>query len=776
MSLASKTVKIGLFLASITLITYVVIVAGLYFYLVPKLPSVDTLKDIRMQEPLRVYSADHKLMAEFGEKRREPISFDKVPNLMIQALLASEDDRFFEHHGVDYAGLIRAAIELVATGQKRQGGSTITMQVARNFFLSSEKTYTRKINEILLSYKIENELSKQEILALYFNKIFLGHRAYGIGAAAKVYYGRELKDLSLGQIAVIAGLPKAPSQDNPVTNPPAALHRRHYVLSRMLKLGSINEEQYRIADAEPITASLHSPEIALNAPYAAEMVRDYMVQKYGENAYTEGFNVYTTIQAKLQDAAVLAIEVGLHEYDRRHGYRGTLGHINLDQQLEKTQWDQSLTNYNAFGNLQPAIVVQVHEKSLQAYAKNQTLIEIPWEGISWARKQLSENSRGSSPSQVSDLLKRGDIIYMYPDTELGWRLAQMPEAESAFVCLNPNNGAIQAIAGGYNFFKSNFNRAVQGERQPGSNFKPFIYSAALNKGFTPASIILDAPIVYDDPSLEKSWRPQNYSGKYNGPMRLREGLVESRNLVSIRLLSQIGIPYALDYLHAFGFDDKATPQSLTLALGTGLVTPLKLATAYATFANGGYRVENYLVDRIEDSTHKVVYQHNPAPTNRIITAENAYLMTSIMQDVIKRGTARKALALKRADIAGKTGTTNGERDAWFSGFNADLIATAWFGFDDMRPLGDKETGGKAALPIWMKFMEIALADKPEHAMAQPPGIVAMRINPDTGLLTDTDSPGALFEIFDVNHLPDQQQMETIQSEQGEKIERPEELF
>lgn len=738
------------------------IVVGAYFHYASDLPSVATLRNVRLQVPLRIYTRDGQLVAEFGEKRREPVRYDTIPSRLIEAFLAAEDDRFFAHPGVDYQGILRAAINLVKTGERSQGGSTITMQVARNFFLEPEKTYTRKIKEVLLALRIEGELSKEEILELYLNKIYLGQRAYGIAAAAKIYYGKNLSDLSLAEMAMLAGLPKAPSTLNPAANPERAKIRRDYVLGRMLDLGYITRQEYDEALATPVTVRLQGPGIAVEAPFLAEMARQDLTARLGEEeAYTGGYRIYLTIDGSQQLAADTALREGLIAYDRRHGYRGAEGHVALDDSVTTEALDRMLAERTvAGGNLLPGIVTAIAKGRAWVYIGDGRTVELDAAAVSWAQRYLSESRRGPVPKSVQDVMKVGDVIRVRsnPDGK-GWSLAQIPAIEGALVALNPANGAILALSGGFDFGQSKFNRAYQAERQPGSSFKPFVYSAALEMGFSPASIINDAPIVFDDPSLEDTWRPRNYSGEFYGPTRLREALTHSRNLVSIRLVQAIGPDQALEHAARFGFDPAKHPHNLSLALGSGTVTPYEMARGYAVFANGGYRIEPWFIERIEDTAGDVIFRTEPwqvcadrcpagtKPAERVIPETNAFQMYSMMQDVIRRGTATRALALSRGDIAGKTGTTNDLRDAWFCGFNADVVATVWVGFDQHTPLGPNETGAAAALPIWIDYMRTALQGRPEHPLTPPPGIVTARIAPDTGHILDGERPGSLAEIF-----------------------------
>ena len=770
--------------------------AGVYWYLNPKLPSIDVLKDVKLQVPLRVYTRDAKLVAEFGEKRRTPLELRQVPDLMIHAVLASEDERFYEHPGVDWQGLTRAVVHVLRTGEKGPGGSTITMQVARNFFLGREKTYIRKLNEILLALKIERELSKAEILELYLNKIFLGHRAYGVGAAAQVYYGKPLSELDLAQVAMIAGLPKAPSRFNPVVNPERAVSRRNYVLGRMLELKFITRKQHDAATAAPVSASVHGLAVEVEAPYVAEMARAFMEERLGEDAYTGGYRVFTTIDSRLQSAATAALRNALLEYDKRHGYRGA--ELKLDPSLGRDTMLKALTDIPNVGGLYPAVVFSVGDKSVTVLTKNYGEVEIPWQGLEWAREYKDENRMGPSPKKAEDIVQVGDLIRVRRDQDKGiFELVQAPAVEGAFVSVDPNDGAILALSGGFDFYRSKFNRATQAERQPGSSFKPFIYSAAMEYGFTPASMVNDAPVVFNDPGIEAVWRPENYSGKFFGPTRIREALYKSRNLVSIRLVRAMGVDQTVDHVKRFGFDPSRLPKNLSIALGSLTVTPLELARGYAVLANGGFLIDPYIVDRAEDPDGVVIEESNPRrvcrqcelqqnpvetvtardeaidglvmqepssnwglpaetgppPAPRVISARNAWLMNSLMRDVIKRGTGRRALSLGRGDVAGKTGTTNDQRDAWFSGFNPEIVATAWVGFDQHEPLGRRETGGRAALPVWIDFMGVALKGREETFLEQPDGLITVRIDPDSGRLARSNDAKAVFETFYSERAP-----------------------
>ncbi|MCG8378850.1 MAG: transglycosylase domain-containing protein, partial [Proteobacteria bacterium] len=580
------------FLLSLLVLGIITIVI-VSWYILPGLPDIETLKDVKMQVPLRVYSSDLSLIAEFGEKRRTPIEIDNVPKQMVEAFLAAEDDRFYIHPGVDWQGIARAAYSLIKTGSKKQGGSTITMQVARNFFLSREKTYLRKLNEIFLALKIERELGKDDILELYLNKIYLGQRAYGVAAAAQVYYGTDINSLSLPQIAMIAGLPKAPSTTNPISNPERALIRREYVLQRMLTLAYISEEEYQAANSSPITASLHTASIDIEAPYIAEMVRSELIEQQGDIAYSSGLVVTTTILDRNQNAANQALRNALLAYDKRHGYRGPESQIDYDFSLEEKDLAVLLESFPVLASLYPALVTGVDEKSISAYITGIGQVEVSWEGLKWARKYISENRRGAQPKTASEILNIGDVIRLLETKEGGWTLSQIPEVEGALVSLNPNNGATFALVGGFDFYRNKFNRVTQARRQPGSGFKPFIYSAGIAAGKTAASIINDAPIVFEDPGIEDEWRPENYSKKSYGPTRLREALTHSRNLVSIRLLHELGVSFALEHIQKFGFNIEQLPQNLSLSLGSAELTPWEMARAYSVFANGGFLIEPY---------------------------------------------------------------------------------------------------------------------------------------------------------------------------------------
>lgn len=774
--LVSRLFKWGFILFIIGLL----FIAVAYLFLSPKLPNAESLRTTQLQIPLQIFSDEGLLIAEFGEKRRIPVSYQDIPPKLIQAFLAAEDDRFFEHPGVDYQGLMRAAYSLLLTGEKAQGGSTITMQVARNFFLSNEKTYLRKINEIILSLEIETILSKEEILALYLNKIFLGHRAYGVGAAAEVYYGKRLDDLTLSEMAVIAGLPKAPSTTNPIASPERALNRRNYVLRRMLDVGYISQTDYEEALKTEVNTRYHSREIEVYAPYVAEMVRTQVIAEYGEEAYTNGIKVFTTIKQDHQRAAAQSLQNALLAYDKRHGYRGAAAKVDLAELPDLAAAELHLKDYSVIGPISPALVLSIDKDTAKVFIKRHGQIELPFSAVSWAQPQLSANSMGKKPQTLSDVLAVGDIIYLRESGDDAWELTQIPEAQAALVSVAPEDGAITALQGGFDFFQSTFNRVTQSKRQPGSSFKPFVYSAALEKGYTAATTVNDAPVVFDDPGLENVWRPENYSGRFFGPTRLREALTHSRNLVSIRLMRDIGIAYTVDYVQRFGFTSEQVPPNLSLALGSGNAAPLDMARAYAVLANGGHYVEPYLITRIENSAGDILRQTKPDkvcdncaaiedlsekealmqaellgfyPAKQVISPQNAYVINSMLRDVVKYGTGRQALSLNRSDLAGKTGTTNDQLDAWFTGYTPDLVAVSWVGFDNPTTLGRYETGGRAALPMWVDFMRVALQDIPQEPFEPPVDMVTVRIDPETGLLARPGDQNAIYETFPKDNVP-----------------------
>jgi penicillin-binding protein 1A len=789
-----------------------IITSALFLYLNPKLPSVDTLKDAKLQVPLRIYSTNGELIGEFGEKFRTPLAMEDVPAEVIQAFLAAEDDRFLKHKGVDIGGLLRAAIELISSGEIRSGGSTITMQVARNFFLSNEQTFVRKFNEIFLALKIERTLSKSEILELYLNKIYLGKRAYGVQAASAIYYGKKIHQLSTAQVAMIAGLPKAPSAYNPINNAQRALQRRNWILGRMKKLGFIDDETMQLATNEPVSARYHGPKLQLDAGYAAEMAREFAINKLGLAAYTDGYKIITTINADQQRSAQQAIRNGLDAYTQRHGYRNTkFNFANLEHQQKLNK----LRNIKLINQLFPAIVMgfeindaEKNKDAVTLLLADDNTLALPWDKEhQQLRKFINQDQRSAKAEKPQQLLSVGDLVYLRYDKNNKPYLAQLPAASASLVALTPYNGAIQALVGGYAFELSNFNRATQAYRQPGSNFKPFIYSAALANGYTAAYRINDAPIVFEDNKLETDWRPENASGKFYGLTTLRRALYLSRNIVSVRLLQETGISNAIKYLERFELKAGKLPRDLSLALGSYALAPIDVAKLYAVIANGGYLIQPHLVTEIRDrhnnlvyiadpvlacddcpqrniathagtlvqhdefdeagsldeilesnSSHSTTEEHNP-PTRlypsapRIMDERVAYIIDSILKEVITRGTAVAARALQRSDIAGKTGTTNGPTDAWFSGYHPHLVATTWLGFDDNQLLGRNEYGGSAALPIWMAFMGDALKNLPLTRREQPAGIRSIKIDRMTGLPPTAQTTQTLFELFRKEYAP-----------------------
>ena len=791
--------------------TAVLGVLSCYQYLQPSLPDVASIRDIRLQVPLRVYSRDGKLIAQFGEQRRIPLPLDAIPQQLVNAVLSAEDDRFFYHGGVDYPGLLRATIKNFLSGNKGEGASTITMQLTRGIFLSPAKNYRRKLLEIFLTLRIEREFSKQEILTLYLNKMFLGQRSYGVGAAAEVYFGKSMDQLTVPEMALIAGTFRLPSRDNPVASADLAKSRRAYVLRRMRENAFITPDEYQVGVNAPVESKLHGPAVEVEAPYIAEMVRADMYERFGTEAYTEGYDVTTTVDSRLQNAAVRSVRAALLEYDQRHGYRGPLAQqVKVPPGAREADWSEVLDGYPERGGaLEPALVLKVDERSAVAWIRSYGRVNIGWPGLSWARTPLSDGSVGPQLQRAGDVLAVNDVIYVTQERNGDWRMVQVPEAQGAFVAMDPQDGGISALVGGFDYFGSNFNRAVQARRQPGSSFKPFVYSAALERGFTPATVINDAPLVIEDPGLERDYRPQNDSKDFRGPMRLREALYRSRNLVSIRVMNSIGPGYATKFIERFGFAENSLPRELSLALGTAQVSPLQMASAYSVFANGGFRVGPYFVQRIATAEGKVVFEAQPqfacsdcrqtppaapgeatqmteggAPKEsaegsgapaasttdqsrwgdrsylqdkmlapEVISPQNDFLITDMMSDVVKRGTAVRALVLKRGDLAGKTGTTNDRRDAWFVGFNPSLVGAAWVGFDQERNLGPGEQGAQTALPMWIYFMAEALQGTPEVRLPQPAGLVTMRVSADTGLAARPGDANGIFELFMPGHLP-----------------------
>ena len=807
----AKVLKIGMLCLLTSIGSMLMVSACLYLYLSPKLPSAEELKDVKLQIPLRVATQDLRIIGEFGEKKRKPVSFEQLPQNMVDALLSAEDATFFEHNGIVVSGLVRSVVQLLKEGRAMGGGSTITMQVARNFFLHKRKEFTRKFNEILLTFRIEDELSKEEILTLYANKVFLGKTAYGFAAAAKVYYGKDLQQLSLAEMAMIAGIAQTPSRNNPIANPKRATQRRDWILGRMLKLDKITDAEYRQAIAEIDRASYHGSMSELEAPYVAEMVRQQIIAKFGLKAYTEGYTAITTIDSKMQESGVEALQSGILSYDTRHGYRGVEANIP-DAEL----WTETLIDTAIVATLEPAIVIAVANDRLTILGKDLSVDVVNWsDGLKGLRLYRTVNARSAPITSAMDIFQVGDVIRIQRETGNRVSLAQLPEVQSALIALDPYDGAIRTLVGGFDYDQSRFNRVTLAKRQPGSNFKPFIYSTALSSGFTPASLINDAPIVFDDFKLEDTWRPENDGGKFYGPTRLREALYRSRNLVSIRLLRRMGFDRTFEGLQSFGFDTSEMPMDLSLALGSHALTPLEIAAGYAVFANNGFAVSPFLLDKVIDRDGNVIFQADPLvacdlcinnvtnssvedPTSNeveqqleqlfadleqvsgedgdpyswekvkqslktlpekqrkqaehALDPQTAFLIDSMLKDVIARGTGRKAKKLNRADIAGKTGTTNGPVDAWFSGYSPHLAATAWVGFDDNSVLGRNEYGGSAALPIWIDFMQSVLEGKPEIIRPQPNDIIMAKIDSDSGKRVRPNQDG-VFEFFKKENLP-----------------------
>ncbi len=766
-------------LVAVAVVAAALVVVFAAVIVMPTLPSLESLTDYRPKIPLRVYSVEGNLIGEFGEERRALIKIKDVPEGMRDAILAAEDERFYEHGGVDYVGVMRAAISNFAAGGTRQGASTITMQVARNFFLSREKTLTRKFNEMLLAFKIEHSLSKDEILELYVNQIFLGQRAYGFAAAAQIYFGKSLDQLNIAEMAMLAGLPKAPSSFNPVINPKRAKLRQQYVLRRMRELDLITDEEWQAADKQTLTVKRNVNDFVVKADHFSEMVRQVLYERYQEDAYTRGFRVYTTLSIHHQDAAYAAVRKGVLEYDRRHGYRGAESFVELGPQPDDETLEDALQEELESGDLYPAVVIEVGPKAIKVYRKGGDVLEIGGDGLKFAQRMLGDKA------PVNQRLRRGAIIRVQKDDKDQWQIVQLPQVEAALVSVVPQDGAIRALVGGFDFNRNKYNHVTQALRQPGSSFKPFIYSAALEKGFTTATIINDAPLSFDATQTgSEPWQPKNFDGKFEGPMRLRTALVKSKNLVSVRILQAITPHYAQDYITRFGFDPKYHPPYLTMALGAGNVTPLQMVGAYAIFANGGFRVHPYFIERIEDARGNVIAQSRPeragGGAERAIDARNAFIMHSLMQDVVRMGTGARAMQLKRTDLGGKTGTTNDFIDAWFCGFGTGLVAVSWIGFDNPQTLGRNETGGQAALPMWMGYMGKALKGVEEQPRVVPEGVVQARINPENGLrMPGGSGGGGIVDFFYQEFLPAEQDMgefaSQLQGSQGSVMRPAEEV-
>jgi penicillin-binding protein 1A len=820
-------------------------IIGAYYYVAPGLPPAETIREIPLQIPLRIFSRDRRLIAEVGERRRILVTFDDLPPHVVHAFVAAEDRRFFEHPGIDYQGILRAGLRMIGTGEISGGGSTLTQQLARDYFLSREQLFTRKLREAFLAYKIEQEFSKEEILAMFLNKMFFGQRAYGVAAAAQVYFGKALMDINVAEAATLAGVLPAPSEYNPVRSPTNAQVRRSYVLDRLFDLDYIDRDTYQQAMAYPMESALHGTATELSAPYVAEMVRREVLSRYGEDTYRAGYEVVTTLDSRLQSAANYALRNGLLEFTRRRGYKGPIGELAIDAGILLTPYDEwpedvrlALADQPNPGGLEVAIVTALHEdNSAEIVLQDGSRSHLPWHGISWAKPFLDRETTGPAPETVDDVLQPGHIIHVMPTTLGSWALAQVPEAQSAVVSVDPLDGAITGLAGGFDFTMSKFNRAVQAARQPGSSFKPFIYSAALEHGNTVATIVVDSPVVIESSELEEFWKPINYSGKFYGPTRVRDALVRSMNLASVRLLLyNTGVANAVRHLQPFGFGDAALPHNGSLALGGGNASPLDMAQAYATFANGGYAVKPYVIDSISGPDGQILYRAEPlvvcreceiaadelvevallepeetmsleqmadvgenyrpdaltAPAlfadinaaPRVISEQNAFLIQDMMRDVIRRGTGRRARVLERSDLSGKTGTSNDRRDAWFGGFNGDLVSVVWVGYDDDLPLGPGEEGSRTALPIWIEFMRIALKRVPTNELPMPEGIVSVLISKSTGCPASAIDANydVMFEVFREGHVPVCEVAEAVPdpfNDPGafdDEEEEPEELF
>ncbi len=790
--------KLGLFF----LVLGVVMVYALYKHYEPDLPSVEAIKEYRLQVPLRVFSADGKLISVFGTKRRIPVAIDDIPLLVKQAYIAAEDASFYSHPGFDIKGIMRAVWQIVTTGEKQGGGSTITQQLTRNVFLTLDQTWTRKIKELFLAVKLERTISKDEILELYLNKIALGHRSYGVAAAAEVYYGKTLSELTLAESAMLAAPPKAPSRINPVTSPERALQRRNYVLGRMLDLGFISQQAHDDAVAEKDQAYVHQPVVELNAPWVAEMVRTQMIEQYGDDAYTDGYDVVTTIHSEKQLAAEAALQKGLHAYDRRHGYRGPVQQYELTAETDLEAITEELNGFPKPGGLQAALVLEVDEASALARLGDGQDVALSFETSQWAVPYVDNYRVGDKPKDLTEILTVGDVVMVKRGETGEFELSQIPGVQGALVSMHPDDGGIYALVGGFDYYMSKFNRATQAKRQPGSGFKPIVYSGALEHGLHASSIINDAPIVFEDDKLERTWRPENYSEKFFGPTRLREGIVNSRNLVSIRVLRQMGIRNGRNHILEFGFNPDDVPADLSIALGSPNVPIIDMSRAFSVFANGGYLIQPHLIQSVTNQAGDVVYRHRgvevcpdcdqsaiavatetgdaadlatdlswsvettgdepvaikPAP--RVIPAENQFIIESFMKDVIIRGTGTKALALNRKDLAGKTGTTNDQMDAWFNGYQRNVVTNVWVGFDTPQPMGRGEVGGRVALPIWVDYMAVALADEPEYQRPVPAGLVTARVDRSTGKLLKPGDTQGLLEYFKVGQLPEEAATET----------------
>ncbi len=793
-------------------------VIGAYYYVQPRLPAAETIRDIPLQVPLRIYSRDGLLIREIGERKRIPVTYDEVPAHVIDAFVAAEDRRFFEHPGVDYRGIMRALTRVIRTGNASGGGgSTITQQLARDYFLSLDQTIARKLTEAFLAYKIEQEFTKEQIMALFLNKMFFGQRAYGVAAAAQVFFNKDLADINEAEAATLAGVLPAPSVYNPVSGPEKAVVRRGYVLGRMRDLGFIDAATYKASVEYPLESKLHSASVELEAPYVAEMVRAEMLKRYGNDTYTAGFQVFTTLDSTQQRAANYALQNGLLEFTRRRGYRGPVTQLSLDDAFESlpaNEWPEEvrsqLSRY-APGGLSLALVLETGtNKSARIVLADGTEATLPWKGLRWANAFISREAFGPAPTSVDEVVARGDVIFVMPTTAGSWALAQVPEAQGALVSVDPSDGAVSALTGGFDFAVSKFNRARQAYRQPGSAFKPFIYSAALEHGITAATVVLDAPVVINSSELEAVWRPINYSGRFYGPTRMREALARSMNLVSVRLLLfETGISNAVRHIEKFGFGGAAVPHNGSLALGAGAASPLDMAQGYATIANGGYAVKPYVIDAIVAADGAMLYRANPAivcpeclvdeerrstttklsleeiaefaesyrpdansapelfadvnVAPRVVSAQNMYIIQDMMRGVMRPGGTgvRAYRELGRSDLSGKTGTSNDRRDAWFGGLNTEFAAIAWVGYDDDLPLGPGEEGGRTALPIWIEFGRQILKGVPESTMPMPDGIVSVKIDRETGCPARSGQLDTIFEVFRVGNVPDCQNLDLV---------------
>ncbi|HWH46566.1 MAG TPA: penicillin-binding protein 1A [Burkholderiales bacterium] len=771
--LSSRWWLYGLFGLAAIAASVVLVVGYAMVVAYPNLPSLEALTSYQPKIPLQIFSIEGDLIGEFGEEKRAFVKIEQTPDILRKAIIAAEDERFYEHGGVDYIGVVRAALSNFAAASARQGASTITMQVARNFFLSTEKTFSRKFNEALLAFKIEHSLTKDEILQLYINQIYLGQRAYGFGAAALVYFGKPLDQLNLGEIAMLAGLPKAPSRYNPVINMNRAKQRQRYVLRRMLELNHIDAEKFKQAEAQPIIVTRQIQEFATRADHFAEMVRQAIYDAYKEEAYTRGFRVYTTLSKVHQDAAYRALRQGVLEYDERQNYRGAEGYFDLPkEEVGEEALEDALQEELESDDIYPAIVLELDAKTVKAYRKGGEFVAIAGDGLKFASRMIGNRA----PAKVR--LRRGALIRVQPDGKSGWKIVQLPQVEAALVSVSTNDGAIRAMVGGFDYYRNKYNHVTQARRQPGSSFKPFIYSAALEKGFTPATIINDAPLTIDASETGSvNWEPRNFDGTFDGPIRMRTALTRSKNLVSIRILQAITPQYAQDYISRFGFDPKQHPPYLTMALGAGSTTPLEMVMGYSVFANGGFRVTPYFIERIEDTQGEILGKANPIQVGkgaeRVIDSRNAFIMANMMQDVIRGGTGARAMALGRVDLAGKTGTTNEQMDAWFAGFQRNLATVVWMGYDIPRTLGDHETGAVAALPVWMSYMGTVLKGQPEELWVAPQGVVAVAINPQTGL-RDRHAPAPMIEYFYHENVPPEQES-SPEEELGDSAKPPEEV-